>query len=71
MIFRTLPRIASVVLVASCATTTGNFCDVATRLEYKSVEVADYVVDNDPRLADSIELNNRVGEELCGWKFGR
>lgn len=47
----------------------GDFCDVADPLIYDSVEVADFVVEHDPALADSIAAHNIYGERACGWQF--
>jgi hypothetical protein len=56
-------------LAGSCASPPGDFCDVAEPKHYATDQVADYVSDNDPKLADDIASENIYGERNCGWKF--
>jgi len=34
-----------------------------------TVEVSDYISENDPRLADALIVHNTLGERNCEWKF--
>lgn len=60
-------------LASGCLGTTeapvGDFCEVQQPLPYASVEVADFVADKDPRLANRIDATNTYGSRKCDWQF--
>ena len=52
-------------LVGGCATTTSNYCDVASPLYFGSEETIQYLVKHDRPLLSDIVAHNETTERLC------
>lgn len=54
-----------VLALAGCATTTSNYCDIATPLYFDSEQTVDYLSQNDEVLLREIVIANETWERLC------
>ena len=54
-----------VLLLAGCAQTSGNYCDIASPLYFDSNEVVDYLSQKDENLLRDVVIHNETWQELC------
>ena len=54
-----------VLLLAGCAQTSGNYCDIAAPLYFDSNEVVDYLSQKDENLLRDVVIHNETWQELC------
>ena len=52
-------------LLAGCAQTSGNYCDIASPLYFDSNEVVDYLSQKDENLLRDVVIHNETWQELC------
>lgn len=59
-----LPTVAVIASLTGCVKA-GDFCEVAKPIMVASVEVADYLLDEDTQLSNSIIAHNSYGRDNC------
>lgn len=52
-------------LLAGCAQSSGNYCDIASTLYFDSNRVVDYLAKNDENLLKEIVIHNETRARLC------